>query len=213
MNIKDIKEKAIEYNKKYFDNCLNINDITFSISKRMTKTRGICKIKNGQCSITLSELICISDQELEKTLTHELIHYWQYKTYKKMDHGNTFKMKSEEINQLNDNLNISRLTTFSDQTIIDKLVALKREKLGEQFLIKLNKDNKEFCIFMKKLSPSEIDIIVKKHKVQVYKLMEPELRISHTIKKSLLTKDEFFGRYYTPSVLQTLNLKLELIRG
>lgn len=76
-----------------------MGDFTIRISARMTRTRGICRRKDGNIQIRLSWPAYKNHgwEETKQTIRHELIHVHQYVNYDEGDHGPTFKKWADKM--------------------------------------------------------------------------------------------------------------------
>ena len=82
-----------EFNDKYFDNELFMP--TFQI--KQTKTY-LGKAFGSRNHIIISNYLDRTEKEFQNTFIHEMIHLWQWKKYRDVNHGYTFKKKAAEIN-------------------------------------------------------------------------------------------------------------------
>ena len=98
-----------EYNKKYFNNTLNIPMFVISNTRRAL---GDFNPLGGHPRIRISVFYQREEKSYQQTLIHEMIHLWQWQT-KTADrqHGYDFKRKAKEINR--DGWNISRTTKLN----------------------------------------------------------------------------------------------------
>lgn len=99
-----------EYNKKYFNNVLNIPTLVISNTKSML---GDFNPLGGHPRIRISTFYKRDEKGYRQTFLHEMIHLWQWQT-KTTDrnHGRDFKRKASEINR--DGWNIKRVTNLTN---------------------------------------------------------------------------------------------------
>lgn len=130
-----------EANEKYFKNFLKLDmkygtkGIKIDITSRATKRLGVFIAKNGITKIVLSEYILRNDLfddygtlEWKNTLTHELVHAWQYFTFAPVDHGPLFHHKAAVIKRLDPKMVIDTLA--SGEQITNLIQDRDRKKKG-----------------------------------------------------------------------------------
>lgn len=191
--VNDLVQKAEEFNAKYFDGALVINNLTFRISNRMTRTRGFY---NGhKRMITISGIIASSEIEWHKTLLHELIHAYQHVAYRSVNHGPTFKKETDRIYKLsNGQFDINRTTFAADTAVAEELHKRKVKRIGEQYLISRNNRN----WFLRNLTPLQIRML-KKDGYSVYRMDKVETTVRNIRSFRDFTNNGV--RYYYPDTI------------
>lgn len=150
MNITEIRNEAIQMNKTYFNNSLDISLVSFRISKRMTRSLGTFTVKRGKQEITLAYQLL--ENEWRNTLIHELVHCWQYQIYEWCNHGYSFKMKAREIYNKD---GIYKITVCTDSVGMSNF---HKEKVKKP-IFHIHKDGRSH--FLRSLSSSEYDHLEK----------------------------------------------------
>ncbi|WP_330630687.1 SprT-like domain-containing protein [Halocatena halophila] len=91
----DYSEEIVETH----DLPISTDDFTIDISKRMTKSRGLCRKQNDEVQIRLSWPDYENNgwEQTQETIRHELIHAHQYINHGEADHGPTFKEWMDEL--------------------------------------------------------------------------------------------------------------------
>ena len=102
-----ITERANKMNEKFFDNELDISNIIFIVSKRMTSSLGSYRREYSHNKlirqyIKISNRIIEGSEEWKNTLLHELIHAWQELKGYTDSHGKSFKRKAYQISLISD---------------------------------------------------------------------------------------------------------------
>lgn len=88
------------FNNKYFNGELPAIQIKLNHTKRALGQ--FCWDNTGwfpKIWITISTYYDRPIRDVQNTLLHEMIHYWQYEKSYQLGHGRTFKQKAREINQ------------------------------------------------------------------------------------------------------------------
>lgn len=77
----DLREEAIKLKNKFFndDDFLNIDELTFKWSNRMTHSYG--NYKPYKKEISISTCLLADPSEVLTTLCHELVHAYQHMKY------------------------------------------------------------------------------------------------------------------------------------
>lgn len=100
-----------EANKEFFDNSLPVVIFKISNSKSTLGKFSVNQIFNTK-TISISKYYRVTREDVKETMIHEMVHLWQWETYKVIDHLTTFKAKSREIERKSNGLyNIKRLTS------------------------------------------------------------------------------------------------------
>ena len=132
------------FNKQYFDYSLTVNKqplvkVRWS-DNRLKTTAGIYKRKkiNGviDSEIILSKPILskLSNNEINSTLCHEMIHAWVDRVLKKREiHGPNFLNKMNEINEKQNNFQISLRHSFPVERRQLKYIGIC-QNCGEKFI-------------------------------------------------------------------------------
>lgn len=198
-------EKAKEFNKEYFNNELNINQLKFRISTRMTKTRGTFKgsCKMGTTTITISNRLYQVYEEWTKTLLHEMIHYWQFVKYGYADHGKTFKRKSNDIYKLSKGTyDISRLSKTPE--------FLRVQNKTQDYYYKVTNKEETKIWFLKKVDTKIIKRLVdNEYKIGAITIDTPN-SITFCKNVNYLLRAKY---YYKPEVLKRIGAKTYIIKN
>lgn len=100
-----------EVNKEFFDNSLPNVTLRISNGKRTLGQFSINQIF-GTKTISISKYYKVTREDVKETMIHEMVHLWQWQTYRIIDHLKTFKAKSKEIEIKSNGLyTIKRLTS------------------------------------------------------------------------------------------------------
>ena len=95
-----LREKFDEFNTSYFEGKLPRCLILINNNKSRFGFFRYNKISGGRC-IGISRYYGLrKETAIQRTLIHEMIHFWQYLNYGKSDHKITFKAMSRKIYQL-----------------------------------------------------------------------------------------------------------------
>lgn len=105
-----LENKFNKYNNEYFGGKLIMP--TFRI---INTYRRLGQYRGRTNTISISTYFDRDEKGFDQTLIHEMIHEWQWQTYRHVDHGNTFKAKAREINRYG--WDISRLTNIGDAPV------------------------------------------------------------------------------------------------
>lgn len=151
----DLRRKFYELNKIYFNNDLDATKVQFKLSYRMTSTRGMFKPTKPLPTITISHLIAEADIELERTMTHEMIHYLQYQKGFKLAHDLYFKIKALDIKKINPELDIKRTAFFKDQKTAGKIENKRLSRNAGKPLYAVIRDDGEKVNFIRNISRVE----------------------------------------------------------
>lgn len=85
-----------EFNEEYFGGKLSMP--SFIIKTNTSRQLGC--FKGGTNTISISIYYDRSEFEFKNTFIHEMIHQWQWETYRDVNHGYTFKTMAERINRM-----------------------------------------------------------------------------------------------------------------
>lgn len=100
ITINYLREKFDEFNTLYFEGKLPRCLIQINNNKGRFGYFRYNKISGGRC-IGISRYDGLrKETAIQRTLIHEMIHFWQYINYGKSDHRTTFKAMSRKIYQL-----------------------------------------------------------------------------------------------------------------
>lgn len=187
-----LKQEAIEMNKKYFNNEIDLNRVKFNISKRYTKTRGTFSTLKG---ITLSYLLMEFPHEWKKTLLHELIHSYTYQKYDTLDHGKDFKALSAKIYGISKGVyNITRITEASAELNI----AIKNKRsCSSSVSYAVFNPKRNTWNFLRNLKADEIDCLknILNRVVYLYTGDIKEWRYNKNFEAYITTKYCYNARY------------------
>jgi len=200
----NLKEESKKANWKFFNGELDIDKLTFKISKKMTTTRGkFTWTYKNEVTITISDLIMESDVEAYKTLIHELVHYYQWTNEMKIDHGEGFRYLASKINAIDPSLEINRTNNCQDQFVANRIKEKRMNLIKNQYMIKSGNHNN----FMKNLKTPEIESLkASGHRVFVVK--NPNMKIRNHKNMSSYQRRNYF---YRDSIIDRLGLELKEI--
>lgn len=173
--INNIMKYAHSANSKYFNGRVNLKSIEFKLSARMINVLGLYRVKANQQSITLSHVVLKDEYEWRNTVTHELVHAWQYQTGKTLSHGHDFKSKAAEIFKIDPNMII---TSKARNEKISNLITskkLERAKNSHQYLLK--RPNGSYG-FMKNLDNGDVKALYQ-NKFEVFRIKSAIARVQH----------------------------------
>lgn len=205
VSIEDIKYKANEFNKQYFDNQINLDTITFKISNRMTRTWGNCSYPDyyGVITITLSSIIFLEEWHWNQTLIHEMIHALELHRYGRASHGAFFKAWAMKINkESNGYFNISRCTAPT-QKVANAVTEKRKDRLSKQYIMKKGRK----LNFLRKMTAEDIDN-ASLSGFEVYKVLNPLPNVSHAKNYTYAVR---MSSYYYDDIIQRRNLELRRI--
>lgn len=171
-----IKEKAKEFNKDYFGGEINISNLTFRVSKKMSRTRG--HYTPFKKEITLSYIVMQSEKDWHHTLLHEMIHAWEDTVLKERPgHGFNFKLKAKNIRYLsNGQYKISTATSPLSNVVAEAIQEKRTSRLQNQYMVK--RKNIKGYNFLKNLSPGEVEFLIGRG-YKVYRVNNPVSNVRH----------------------------------
>ena len=183
-----------KFNKKFFDN--KLPKVSFALSKSKSALGDYCISKQ---QIRVSTFFDRNIHEHENTILHEMCHHWQWITYKKCDHGITFKNIAYKIREIDPTFIIERSgnaggvnASFVDNKVDDCLIWTNNN--GYINIAKINKD------YASKLS----------RLVYFNTKKSPEIiRVKSCRETALMPKNRVNLRYKTYSIAQFKNAILE----
>jgi len=203
MTITKIREKAEEFNREYFDSKIDMSNISFKISNRMTRTWGLCQYLYATKSIEikLSQIIFLEEWHWNQTLIHELIHALELQQYGNASHGYFFKAWAKSINyNSNGYFQISR-TTSATEKVANAVAEKKKSYNKNQYIIQ--KGN--YVNFLRKLAVYEL----KDAKARGFKVFEVENSIPNVQHSKNYMYAIQFRRCYMSSIIDKYSLKLK----
>ena len=197
MTIIEIKKMASNFNTEYFNDEIDLNNIQFKISKRMTRALGLFQACRDEQSIKLSYYILEDTPQLENTLIHEMVHAWQYQTGKGVSHDRGFKIKGWDIGKKSKGkYKIERIAYLPKNSIAANSINEKlRKTISTQY--KITNRNGTQVNFLKKLSRYETEFLKLKG-FKIEKMDIPETKISHckNFSRMLLWKTYYPAKYF-----------------
>lgn len=201
MTTDKIVEKAKEFNRDYFDSKINLENVTFKISNRMTRTWGNCEYAYATRKITIniSSIIFLEERHWHQTLVHELIHALEFQQYEKSSHGEFFKVWAKTINYKSDGYFTITRCTAADQKVANAVEKKRKERVKKQYILKYG----NFITFLRKMNAYDIEDAVRLG-LEVYKVKNPITNIQHA-------KNYEYGRKmrkcYRVDIIEKYNLE------
>lgn len=89
-----LKELFDECNNEFFDNSLP--SVLLKVSNA-GKALGRCMVRGERITISVSRYYQVERDEIKSVMIHEMIHLWEWITFRKMGHTQNFKGKAREI--------------------------------------------------------------------------------------------------------------------
>ena len=164
--INEVAKYATSANSKYFGGKVRLNEIEFKLSARMVNCLGLYKVKAGKQSITLNCMVLNDIDEWRNTVTHELVHAFQYQTGLPLDHGSSFRTILHRRDRIFKNEKISNLISAKK---------MERVKKHNQYLLK--RPNGTYG-FMKNLDSGDVRALYQ-NKFEVFKIKNPVPKVQH----------------------------------
>lgn len=127
ITIPNIIKKFHYFNGLFFNNELKTPNFRISTTHRQL---GLCSIKNGIPTISVSNYYDVQEEELENTLIHEMVHLYEWQKFQRMTHKETFKAKALDIAKLSNNKYIITRTNKRDHSKLTAEGQRRAEKLA-----------------------------------------------------------------------------------
>lgn len=163
INIDTVVKRFIEFNDLYFNGDLFGLKISTMKSTRMY---GHCRVRKGNVEIRINQKIDFKDEtSWENTLIHEMIHAYQWKKHKHMNHGLTFKKYSKMIEEkTNGKYIITRTSSDKGFFINEKII---KSNKNEHVFVMVNRKVNTHRVF-RKTPIEDLKLFAKKYNFELY---------------------------------------------
>jgi hypothetical protein len=189
----DLAAVARKFNKQYFNDALDLSEVSFRWTKPALRTLGVTHHHRhtGAIRVTINGALKSNDKEWHTTLIHELVHVWQAQTYGSMDHGASFKRKAKQIFAVDSAYSITRTRSIT-QTVIEI------PNLRQYAVIKGDRVN-----FLKNIDRRTVSLLIGKGYNVLKNTGNPvPLRHSRNLRALLTAK-----YYYSTTILKEMTLE------
>lgn len=199
-----VRIMANQMNARYFDSKLNLDVVDFKLHSSV-KSLGQFIVERRWDQTTISIKInknFTSRREAITTVTHELIHYWQYTEGFKGSHGRSFQQKAHEINQ-DPRLKIKIQAQSSlDLNVVAVLQKEKTRKNKNKNTFAITWNDKSRVLFIKNLDAKKINklkiLINEDVNLKIYKFdkLIPSVRHCQNVEKLLSASYYYDSRVF-----------------
>lgn len=101
-----------ECNEEFFSNNLSTPVFKVTNGRKTLGSTHVSLLGLKPPTITISRYYKVTREDVKTTMLHEMIHLWEWLTYKTMSHGTRFKLQAKRIEIMSDNrYSIKRLST------------------------------------------------------------------------------------------------------